>query len=176
MKHAAYPGSFDPFTNGHLDIVLEASKLFDKVTVIISTNVKKKKVFEQREMLKAIQKTVQKQGLNNVEVIESNLLTADICQQINANYLVRGLRNATDYAYEEDIAKINKELNPVLTTVYLRAIHDIVSSSLVRELMSYGRDVSKYVPSDVLAVMKVKVNQCHQMFTSFNTKEDHQNG
>lgn len=159
MKHAAYPGSFDPFTNGHLDVVLEASQLFDQVTVIVSANAKKKKVFEQGKMLKAIQKTVQKHGLNNVEVIESNLLTADICRQINANYLVRGLRNATDYAYEEDIAKINKELNPVLTTVYLRAIHDIVSSSLVRELMSYGGDVSKYVPSDVLEMMESQANQ-----------------
>lgn len=154
MKHAAYPGSFDPFTNGHLDIVQEAARLFDKVTIIISANAKKKRIFNQNQMVKAIQKTIFQEGLNHVDVMETNLLTAEVCQQIGADYLVRGLRNATDYAYEEDIAKINKELNPHLTTVYLRAVHDIVSSSLVRELMSYGRDVSPYVPSDILSVMK----------------------
>ncbi len=158
MKHAVYPGSFDPFTNGHLDVVLTASKLFDKVTILLSTNSQKKKFYSQKEMIEAIQKTMIRQGLKNVDVLESNLLTAEMCRKLGATYLVRGLRNATDYAYEEDIAKVNNQLNPNLTTVYLRAVHDIVSSSLVRELWSYGHDVSPYVPQDVLALIQ-SVNQ-----------------
>lgn len=148
-KIAVYAGSFDPFTNGHLSIVKNAAKLFDKVYVVVAKNTSKSRSTDPNMMIDAMIDCFTRNGLNNCIPILHSGLIAELCYDCNAQYLVRGLRNTSDYMYEENIAKINQEINPVLQTVYFRADDDVISSSMVRELQTYGRDVSKYVPEEV---------------------------
>ena len=154
MKKAVYAGSFDPFTIGHLQMVRSAAELFDSVVILVAVNSKKKRMFDKTSMALAIDACLHRQGIDNTEVVVSEELTADVCSRLNAGYLVRGLRNTTDYMYEEEIAKFNQRINPGLKTVYLRAVDDDISSSMVRELHTYGKPCDEYVPSEVLAIIK----------------------
>lgn len=156
-RKAVYAGSFDPFTNGHLWVVKEASEMFEKVYICIANNPDKKRHSYSGAMKTAIKKVLKNNNLNNVEVFIYDGFVADFARNYNADYLVRGLRNTSDYLYEENIAKINYEINPLLKTIYYRANNDIISSSLVRELMKYGKDISKYVPEEVERVLKGRV-------------------
>lgn len=154
-KIAVYAGSFDPFTNGHLHIVKEAAEVFDQVYVVIARNTNKKRFIGVNVMRSAIESCLNGAGLKNCKVaVLNDGLVADYCRQVGALYLVRGLRNTSDYMYEENIAKINHEINPDLKTVYFRADNDVISSSMVRELFEYGKDVSKYVPCEVAPIIK----------------------
>ena len=153
MKIGFYSGSFDPFTNGHLHIIKTASKVFDKVIVGIGINYQKKRRFDSLLMKSAIEKTLKNEQLHNVEVITYNSLTVDIALKYNANFLIRGLRNDTDYAYEENLSQVNQEISD-LDTIYFRAGNlDFISSSMVAELISYNKDVSKYLPKDILEII-----------------------
>lgn len=147
MKTCLYAGSFDPFTNGHLSIVKEASLIFDKVYVVVASNSEKSRFMNMDYSLVYIQTAINKAGIENVEVLSCDTMVALMCENLGVDYLVRGLRNTTDYMYEENIAKINREINPNLKTIYLRGENDVISSSMVRELLKYGHDVSKYVPT-----------------------------
>ena len=150
VKRALYAGSFDPFTNGHLSIVKEASGLFDEVFVVLARNTSKKRTTNAEEMRDAMEAVLASEGIDNCRVvILTDGLVADFCELCNAQYLVRGLRNVSDYLYEENIAKINQEINPNLRTIYLRASNDVISSSMVRELHEYGRDISCFVPEGI---------------------------
>ena len=152
---AVYAGSFDPFTNGHLEIVKEAAKFFDHLVIVIANNIKKTPFFNKDGMAQAIVEMLKDEGLDfKVSVRVSSDMTADICREENANYLVRGLRNTTDYMNEEEIAKVNKRLNPRLKTVYFRATDETMSSSLVRELLIRGKDVQEYVPRAIYEYIK----------------------
>ena len=151
---ALYAGSFDPFTLGHLSIVKEASLLFDEVFVCIASNSDKQRFCNVLEMQKAIEATLKREGLKNVQVVACNGLVADYCKKHLIDYLIRGLRNTSDYLYEENIAKINYEINPNLTTIYFRAKDDVVSSSLVRELIKYKKSVAKYVSPEIHELLK----------------------
>ena len=146
-RKALYAGSFDPFTNGHLSIVEKASDLFDEVVIGIADNSNKKRSIDIWAMHDAIRESVK--HLDNVIVITISGLIADYCKKKDITYLVRGLRNTSDYLYEENIAKINNEINPDLKTIYFRADNDVISSSMIRELNAYGKDVSKFVPEEV---------------------------
>jgi pantetheine-phosphate adenylyltransferase len=146
-RKALYAGSFDPFTNGHLSIVEKASELFDEVVIGIADNSNKKRNIDIWDMHDAIRESVK--HLDNVIVITISGLIADYCKKKDITYLVRGLRNTSDYLYEENIAKINNEINPDLKTIYFRADNDVISSSMIRELNAYGKDVSKFVPEEV---------------------------
>lgn len=153
MKIGFYSGSFDPFTNGHLHIIKTASKVFDKVIVAIGINYQKKRRFDSLLMKSAIEKTLKNEQLHNVEVITYNSLTVDIALKYNANFLIRGLRNDTDYAYEENLSQVNQEISD-LDTIYFRAGNlDFISSSMVAELISYNKDVSKYLPKEILEII-----------------------
>ena len=152
-KIAVYAGSFDPFTNGHLSIVKEASALFDTVYICIAKNSDKKRFVNENQMGSAITACLATEGINNCAVVTTKGMIADFCKEHGVDYLVRGLRNTSDYLYEENIAKINYELNPNLKTIYFRAIDETVSSSMVREFMKYGKPVDKYVPSEVLNIL-----------------------
>ena len=150
-KVGVYAGSFNPFTNGHLEVVKDAAKLFDKVVICRAAN-SSKTVREDYDMAVAIRETLEAEGLKNCEVVEIyDMMIADYCRIIGATYLIRALRNSSDYMYEENIAKINYEINPNLTTIYLRSKpnFECVSSSMIRELKKYGKDVSKYLPKAV---------------------------
>lgn len=143
-----YAGSFNPFTNGHLSVVKDACKLFDKVYICIASNSEKSDPIKDN-MAKAITEVIVDEKLNNCEVfVLYDSMVADFCAEVGASYLIRALRNTSDYLYEENIAKVNYEVNPNLTTIYLRSKPEVeaISSSMVRELYKYGKDISKYLP------------------------------
>ena len=151
VKKALYAGSFDPFTNGHLYIAEKAAELFDELVIGIAENSNKKRSTDIYEMKDAIRDHFK--CYDNVSVIIIDSLIADYCMKKDIGYLVRGLRNTSDYLYEENIAKINNEINPNLRTIYFRADNDVISSSMIRELNDYGKDVSKFVPEEVHKIL-----------------------
>ena len=152
-KTAIYPGSFDPFTNGHLDIVRKAAEIFDKVYVVIGVNAEKSRAFAAEPMADAIRRTLALQGITNCEVVIWKGLVAEYARLRGTEYMIRGLRNNMDYNYEENVAAVNKLINPELEYVYFRSNNIAVSSSMVKELHGYGKDVSNYVPAAVLALL-----------------------
>ena len=158
MSHriALYAGSFDPFTNGHLDIVRKSAALFDEVIVLIGVNVAKRRAFDADAMAEAIRACLDADHIANVRVVTHGGLVADYCAAHGVGWYVRGLRNAADYAYEENAAQVNRLLNPSLETIYLRGDEPAVSSSVVRELLAFGRDVSGFVPEAVARLIRVE--------------------
>ncbi|HIU51597.1 MAG TPA: pantetheine-phosphate adenylyltransferase [Candidatus Merdicola faecigallinarum] len=155
MKIGFYPGSFDPFTNGHLHVVKTAADLFDKVIIGIGNNPQKERRFPNEQMKLAIEKTLKTEKLTNVEVIIYQNLSVDTALQYHANYIIRGLRNDMDYSYEENLAQINEEISG-LDTIYLRSgLLGFISSSMVTELIQNGRNVSNYLPSDVIQTLNL---------------------
>ena len=144
-----YAGSFDPFTNGHLQIVKKTAKCFDKVIVGIGYNPEKKERIDKNKMKDAIEKAIEDEGLDNVEVVLYTGLTVDKAKECNSNILIRGLRNGTDYEYEENISEINEKMAG-LDTCYFRA-GDLgyLSSSIVMELYNNNKPIDKYVPKAV---------------------------
>ena len=147
---AIYPGSFDPFTNGHLDICKKASRLFNEVYIVIAINTKKNRSFNGESVKDAIEKDLADYGITNCTVCIYDGLVAKFAEEIGAQYMIRGLRNNLDYGYEENIAEVNKLINPLMEYVYFRADNVAISSSMVKELYSYNQDISKYVPHHTL--------------------------
>lgn len=159
MNIGFFAGSFSPFTNGHLHVVKTASKFLDKVIVGIGINQKKLPRFDNNDMKVAIEKTMAKEGLTNVEVIIYDTLSVDEAIKRGASVLIRGLRNSMDYEYEEKLALINEDFSG-LDTFYIRAGNlGNISSSLIMELLEHGKDASKYLPEDVWELVKTKYNQ-----------------
>lgn len=150
MNIAVYPGSFAPFTNGHLHVAKQASKIFDKVFIVISTNTRKPQYKGMEKMKEAVEYCLKRENLQNVFVEYSAEMTGDFCKKVNAKFIVRGLRNTQDFLNEEIMAKTNNALYTDVETIYMRAKDDIVSSSMVRELLYFGKDISEYVPKEVL--------------------------
>lgn len=150
---AIYAGSFDPFTNGHLSVIKEAASIFDKVFVVIALNSKKQRVFHEADMFNAMNDCITRCGIDNAVVVPFNGLIAEFAKTLEVKYLVRGIRNTNDFMYEEEIAKFNSKINQNLSTIYLRAKDDAVSSSMVRELLLHGKNVSDLVPEEVLEII-----------------------
>lgn len=152
---AVYAGSFDPFTNGHLTILSKGLLIFDEVVILFANNPAKKRFIPLEEMMAWLQWDLNNlrhrynklQGVIKVDSTEG--FVAEWCKEYGGTHLIRGLRNPTDYAYEEEIAKVNRELNPQLETIYLRADNDVISSSMVKTFIQQGRSVSKYVPEGI---------------------------
>ncbi len=145
-KVALFPGSFDPFTKGHEDVVNRSLQLFDKVVIAIGFNSQKqKRYFDIDQMVDHIRSAFDPQ---RVEVVVYNELTANLAKQFNAKFLVRGLRNTTDFEYENSISQINKYLNYDLETVFLITSPELapISSSIIREVHRYGGDVTPFLP------------------------------
>lgn len=153
IKNAIYPGSFDPFTNGHLDIVKKAAALFDQVYIVIGVNANKRRSFGSAKMAAAIEETLREQAITNAQVLVHDGLVAEYAKDQGIGYMIRGLRNNMDYNYEENIAEVNKLIAPQLEYVYFRAENVAVSSSMVKELHSYGLDVKAYVPGPVYRIL-----------------------
>lgn len=143
---ALFPGSFDPFTNGHYDIVLRGLSIFDKIIISIGHNSQKKRYFQLDLMLQCINEAFT--GYSNVEVITYNELTASLAKKYNARYLLRGLRNTTDFEYENSISQVNRYLNSELETVFLITSpkYAAISSSIIREVHKYGGNVDEFLP------------------------------
>lgn len=154
MSKAAYFGSFDPFHNGHLDIIKKASKVFDEVFVVIGFNSNKKRKYDYEKMAHVISAVLQTNELYNCHVDVCFGLAIHYCEDHDISFMIRGLRNNMDYNYEENIALVNKQINPDIETVYFRADENSISSSVIREFFFYNEDVSSYVPDAVLKYMQ----------------------
>ena len=148
-----YAGSFDPFTNGHLQIVIKSAKCFEKVIVGIGHNVEKKERIDKQLMKQAIEETINKLNLKNVEVILYNGLTADVAKEHGANILIRGLRNGTDYQYEENISAINEKVSNIDTCYFRAGKLGYLSSSVVMELYNNNKNIDEFVPEAVAKLL-----------------------
>lgn len=159
MKIGFYAGSFSPFTNGHLQVVEKASKLFDKVIIGIGNNSQKSPRYDNEIMKKAIEKLLVRLELENtVSVVIYDNLSVDVAIENGANILIRGIRNGMDYEYEENMASINEEISG-LDTIYIRAGKlGNISSSLVVELMKNNKNVSEYLPKEIEEAIKNQNN------------------
>ncbi|MBP5664603.1 MAG: pantetheine-phosphate adenylyltransferase [Bacteroidales bacterium] len=145
MRIAVFPGSFDPLTKGHEEIIRKAIPLFDKIYVAIGENANKKSCFSLDQRLQWIRQAFADELCVETAVYEG--LTVDFCRKVNARFILRGLRNALDLQYEKDIAEANRHLAPEVETVFLLSTPAMahVSSSLVRELYHHHADYSEYV-------------------------------
>jgi pantetheine-phosphate adenylyltransferase len=153
---AVYAGSFDPPTRGHLDLMERAAKLFDRVVIAIGRHPTRNPLFTFEERL-ALLRDVSK-GIPNLSIDSFEGLLYQYCQRIGAQVIVRGLRAATDFEYELQIAHANADMAPQIDTVFLptRTNYGFVSASLVREIASHGGDVSHYAPPSVCEALKKK--------------------
>lgn len=149
-----YAGSFDPFTNGHLQIVKKSIKCFDKVIIGVAHNTEKKDRIDKAKMKEAIQKVINDENLNNVEVVLYEGLTVEKAKECNANILIRGLRNGTDYEYEENISEINEKLAGMDTCYFRAGDLGYLSSSVVMELYNNNKSIDKYVPKAVAELLE----------------------
>ena len=160
MISAIYPGSFDPITNGHLDIIKRASKIYGKLYIGVSNEESiKNKLFNIERRLKLANKAVL--DLPNVEVIEFEGLLVDKCRELECTVIIRGLRALSDYDYEFKMALMNRTLDDEIVTLFMmpheRYTH--VSSSLIKEVSRLGGDMSKYVPTHVEKALKGKIEK-----------------
>jgi pantetheine-phosphate adenylyltransferase len=148
-KVAFFPGSFDPFTKGHEDIVIRSLALFDEVIIAMGHNSAKNRYFDVDVMVGKINETFKDH--KNVSVILYDELTAILAKKYDAKFLVRGLRNTTDFEYENGISQINKYLNKELETVFLITSPELapISSSIIREVHRYGGDVTPFLPYEL---------------------------
>ena len=150
MVHAIYPGSFDPVTNGHMDIIRRASKMFDKLTVVVAQNANKPSgCFTASERKVLLERSTQE--IENVSVDICTGLLADYARENNVAVIVKGLRAVSDFEHEFQQALTNKKLNPELETIFLssEAEYMFLSSSLVKQVCVFGGDISEFVPNAV---------------------------
>ncbi|MDX9789954.1 MAG: pantetheine-phosphate adenylyltransferase [Candidatus Kapaibacterium sp.] len=155
-KTAIYAGTFDPITNGHVDVIERASEMFDKVFVVIAVNSKKVTLFSENERHDMIVAALS--HVHNVEVVVHHKLTVEIAEEKGAIAMVRGIRAVSDFEYEFQIALMNRKLAPNIYTVFLtpHEKYTYLNSSIIREMARYGRDTSEFVPQIVAEKLKDK--------------------
>ena len=152
MKLAIYPGSFDPVTYGHLEIISRASRLFDKLVVLVSVNPSKPSAFSIEERKQLLEEVVKAEGLTNVEIDSHEGLLIDYFNKRNADVIVKGLRALSDFEYEFQMAQANRKLCYKAETIFLTAKSEntYLSSSMVKQIAMFGGDVSDFVPECIL--------------------------
>ena len=162
MKIAVYPGSFDPVTSGHLNIIRRASKIFDQVIVCVMVNAGKSPMFSLEERVELIRRVTT--DLPNVEVDYSYELLADYARKKGKCVIVKGLRAGSDFENEFQMALINRKINPDLDTMFLTAEHQYtyLSSSTVKELGYYGVDLSDFLPEEIIPDFQERINTKRQ--------------
>lgn len=154
-----YPGTFDPITNGHIDLVERAARLFDRVVIAIASSEKKAPLFSLDERVALSQQVLS--HLDNVEVTGFNILLTDFVTQQGSNCVLRGLRAVADFEYEFQLANMNRAMNPDFESVFLTPAEHLsfISSSLVREIASLGGDISPFVPPAVAQALTNKFSR-----------------
>lgn len=156
MRIGVYPGTFDPITNGHLDIIKRASGLFDKLYVVVPNNVNKKTLFSVEERVNLVKQVVS--DIPNVVVDTTSLLTVDYAKTVGATTLLRGLRMVSDFEYELQMAALNKSLNNEVETIFIMSSHEysFLSSSSVKEIAAFSGEFKEFVPLPVYEALKEK--------------------
>ena len=154
QRTAIYPGSFDPITKGHLDVLERASKMFDRVIIAVLKNSSKKSFLAVEDRVKLIKESTKE--LTNVEVDSFEGLTIEYAQSKGAHFLIRGLRAVSDFEYELQLCQTNSAIAPDIDTVFLttKPKYNFISSSIVKELSYFGTDVSKFVPKSVVGYLQ----------------------
>ncbi len=154
QRTAIYPGSFDPITKGHLDVLERASKMFDRVIIAVLKNSSKKSFLPVSDRVQLIKDSIE--GLDNVEVDSFEGLTIEYAQSKGAHFLIRGLRAVSDFEYELQLCQTNSAIAPDIDTVFLttKPKYNFISSSIVKELSDFGTDVSKFVPKSVVEYLQ----------------------
>ena len=158
---ALYPGTFDPITRGHLDLINRSRKLFPRVVIGVASNPKKRPLFSLEERVSMIQQEIDDLKLTNVEVIGFEELLVDFARKQHANVLIRGMRAVSDFEYEFQLASMNRSLAPDIESVFLmpNESYSIISSTLVKEVATLNGDVSRFVAPHVLEALKQKLVQ-----------------
>jgi len=151
---AIYPGSFDPITNGHIDLIHRACKLFDEVIIAITQNANKKSLLSIDQRIEAVETSIT--STSNARVLGFNSLLVDFAKEHNAQIIIRGLRAVSDFEYEFQLSGMNKRLNPRIETLFMTPSEEFanISSSLVREILSLDGDISSFVPKPVETILQ----------------------
>ena len=151
MKVAIYPGSFDPITNGHLDIITRSSKIVDRLIIAVSKNNKKKTLFKINERVEMIKEVIKNENISNVEVDTFEGLLMAYANKKKASIVIRGLRAVSDFEYEFQMTGMNYKLNPKIETIFLMSLdkYQLISSKLIKEINALKGDVSQFVPKIV---------------------------
>ncbi|MBR2920728.1 MAG: pantetheine-phosphate adenylyltransferase [Kiritimatiellae bacterium] len=161
-KIAVYPGTFDPMTKGHFDLIVRGAKLYDKLIVAVAaTSTKDKAMFSGEERLEMIRKDAEKAGLDNVEVKILDTLLVDFCRREGARVVLRGVRVYSDFEYEFQMALINRRMAPEIETLFMMPSENLayVTASTVREIASYGGDTAPFVTDVVQANLEKRKSQ-----------------
>jgi pantetheine-phosphate adenylyltransferase len=159
MRRAIYPGSFDPVTNGHLDVIERARKLFDEVVVAVAHNDEKQPLFSLKQRLDLLRETTGR--IENVRIAEFSGLLVEFARSQNARAVIRGLRAVSDFEFEFQMALMNRSLNPEVETIFLmpKEEYTYLSSRIVKEIARLGGDVSSFVPNCVVKALSRKFCQ-----------------
>ena len=160
MKVAIYPGTFDPITKGHIDIIVRSIKFVDKLIIAVSNNNKKNTLFKINERVEMVKEVLQDEKISNVEVDSFDGLLMTYASKKNANIIIRGLRAVSDFEYEFQMTGMNYKLNPTIETIFLMSSdkYQLISSKLIKEINSLNGDISQFVPKAVEKKIIKKVN------------------
>ncbi|WP_101758560.1 pantetheine-phosphate adenylyltransferase [Oceanicoccus sp. KOV_DT_Chl] len=159
MKTVIYPGTFNPITNGHIDLVERAAKLFDKVVIAIAYSEKKQPMFSLEQRITLCEQALA--HLDNIEVCGFSELLVDFARSKNSQFVLRGVRSMKDFEYEIQMADMNRAMSPGFETIFLTPADGLsyISSTLVREIAGMGGDVSNFVPANVLGALQQQLDQ-----------------
>jgi len=160
-KIAIYPGTFDPITFGHIDVIKKSLKIVDKLIVAISDSNQKNYLFSSEERIEIVNKALfsdLKFNKNNIKVISFNSLTTDLCKKYNSNIILRGLRAASDFEYEFQLAGMNRKLNNTIETIFLMSDfkNQVISSRLIKEIIELNGDIKKFTTKSTINSLKKK--------------------
>ena len=161
MRIGVYPGTFDPITLGHMDIIRRGAKLVDKLIIGVTTNIAKSPMFSDDERIEMVRREVAAIGDANIEVVGFNSLLMDFADSQGASIVVRGIRGVTDFEYEYQLTGMNRQINNRVETVFLMADVSLqpIASRLVKEIATYGGDIAKFVTAPVKADVMARVQE-----------------